>query len=308
MKGACVAAIAACVAGLGAAGSAHAAYLQLDNYANDYDVVYTAAAGETNDVTITHSLVDDAIQGKAQQLGIVESDSIPILPAFAPNPDPARKVLMSCVLQPGRALCRQTLKPVDPSLGSDWSDMTVVLADGNDQARVRTPGYQLIKAGPGNDFVIGGEGRTDIQPGPGADDVWGGAGRDSVAFHAPGVSQYADLAVSLDNIANDGAAGERDNVHGDVEDVYGALGNDVLTGNWRDNQLYADEGDDTITGGAGKDHLYGSGGDDTIDAVDGEADHVSCARGNDTVSVDAIDVIEPLEFSDYGCETVEVVG
>ena len=307
-KGAWVAAVAVCAVSLVAAGPAQASYLQLDNYANDYDVVYTAQPGETNDLTITHQLVDDAIQGKTQQLGIVENQSIQILPAFSPNVDVTRKVLMSCVLSPGRALCRQTLKPVDPTLGSDWSDMSVVLADGNDSVRVRSPGYQLIKAGPGSDSVIGGDGSTVIYPGPGADDVWGGGGRDSVGFFYPGVSPYADLTASLDNLPNDGVAGEEDNIHGDVEDVFGGYGNDVLAGNWRDNLLRADQGDDTITGGAGKDHLYGDGGDDTIYAVDGEADYVSCDRGNDTATVDAVDIIDPLEFSDYGCETVDVVG
>jgi hypothetical protein len=41
-------------------------------------------------------------------------------------------------------------------------------------------------------------------------------------------------------LANDGVAGEGDNVHGDIEDV--------IVGSWRDNRLWGHDGDDVLTG------------------------------------------------------------
>ena len=71
-----------------------------------------------------------------------------------------------------------------------------------------------------------------------------------------------NLNVSLDGVANDGAAGENDNV--DTENVTGATGNDILTGDANVNRLKGDLGNDTIDGGGGADTLNGDGDNDVL--------------------------------------------
>ena len=71
------------------------------------------------------------------------------------------------------------------------------------------------------------------------------------------------MNVSLDGIANDGAAGEGDNVATTVEQVLGGSGGDTLTGNGAANTLDGRGGGDTIRGGAGNDTLIGGTGADS---------------------------------------------
>ena len=68
----------------------------------------------------------------------------------------------------------------------------------------------------------------------------------------------APLRISLDGVANDGAAGEGDNVLDDVEVVHGGRRGDTLIGNARRNFLQGGPGSDTLVGGGGPDVLEGA--------------------------------------------------
>jgi hypothetical protein len=110
--------------------------------------------------------------------------------------------------------------------------------------------------------------------------------------------------VTLNDVADDGAAGEGDNVRSDIEAVAsatqagpnGAGGNDTLIGTAGTNDLNGGRGNDTIDGGLGNDLLSGGAGDDTINAQDGFADFVACGPGNDTANVDTLDVVSECEI------------
>ena len=106
------------------------------------------------------------------------------------------------------------------------------------------------------------------------------------------------VTVTLDDLADDGPQGGHDNVHTDVEDVYGAGGNDVLSGSAAANTLDGGGGDDTLTGWSGEDSLYGGPGNDLIYARDGEPDLADCGEGFDTAVVDERD-------RTAGCEIVD---
>jgi Ca2+-binding RTX toxin-like protein len=130
--------------------------------------------------------------------------------------------------------------------------------------------------------LSGGDGDDALTGGGAADSISGGAGIDSVA--------YATAAsVSLNDLADDGAPNERDNVRSDVEDVTVASG--TLVGSAAGNTLHVVGGGGTITGGDGSDTLEGSTGDDTINARDGFADRVFCDAGTDTVTADQLDQV-----------------
>ena len=105
--------------------------------------------------------------------------------------------------------------------------------------------------------------------------------------------------MSLDSVANDGSAGEGDNVGADVEDVFSSgTGPDTIAGRAASNTLQGSGGDDQIDGGAGNDTLSASAGNDTIRARDGFSDRVACDAGSADVAV--VDTLATV----VGCETV----
>jgi Ca2+-binding RTX toxin-like protein len=68
----------------------------------------------------------------------------------------------------------------------------------------------------------------------------------------------------------------------EINNVKGGSGNDIITGNNKDNQLWGCEGDDTISGGEGKDSLYGGSGNDALYGEQGN-DYLEGGNGNDTL-------------------------
>jgi Ca2+-binding RTX toxin-like protein len=106
-----------------------------------------------------------------------------------------------------------------------------------------------------------------------------GAGGDTVDYS----TRAAPLRVSPDGVAaNDGEAGEFDNVGGDVENIVGGFNNDSLGGNASNNNYNAGLGDDTLDGGAGNDTLIGGSGRDQIDGGPNN-DTLSGGPGDDTI-------------------------
>lgn len=161
-----------------------------------------------------------------------------------------------------------------------------------------------LTGGGGNDVLSGNASPNNIKGGLGNDTLWGGpagtcltdidnldgeAGNDTFAMTntadcgdnltGGAGTDIADyqlrtniLNISLDNGANDGESGEKDNVKSDIEVVLGGTAADVLTGSSANDELHGGPGADVISGGAGDDKLVGDAGNDTLN---GEA-------GNDT--------------------------
>ena len=115
----------------------------------------------------------------------------------------------------------------------------------------------ILDAGGGNNTVSGGPGNDIMTAGTGTDEFHGGPGFDSVSFetHNQGIN------ASPDGVADDGAAGEHDNVMPDVEGLFGSSKDDFLVGS---------PGRNTLNGGFGDDIVNGVGGNDTlVDTVKG---------------------------------------
>jgi Ca2+-binding RTX toxin-like protein len=169
-------------------------------------------------------------------------------------------------------------------------------------------GRDQIEGWSGNDMLSGGDGDDLFAEGGlfgiGADVISGGVGVDEASYLDPEFSNDAPVFVSLDGVANDGEAGEGDNVGVDVENVRGGtrgdtligsaganvltgdLGNDTIEGLAGDDSLYGGEGNDTITGGDGSDLMDGSFGDDTFYARDGVKDFLWGRKGFDSAQID----------------------
>ncbi|MBB4664750.1 calcium-binding protein [Conexibacter arvalis] len=171
-----------------------------------------------------------------------------------------------------------------------------------------TSGNDVIHGGPGDDQLTGRDGDDRIHgqdgndilngdfgsSGPGGDDhLDGGAGDDQfeqyVGFGYPASLKGNDtyiggpgndsfsyfhradpVTITLDGIADDGMAGEADNIHPDIETVGGSAGDDVIVGSPGDDILWGGDGDDRISGLGGNDRISGDDGDDVVDGGPGD--------------------------------------
>jgi Ca2+-binding RTX toxin-like protein len=161
------------------------------------------------------------------------------------------------------------------------TSIRVDAGDGNDVITLLPSTPATISDGPGDDLVTAGSGADVFTGGPGNDSYWGGAGNDQFGDGGPGdgadtynggagtdrvsyATRAGAVTASIDDVANDGGAGEGDNVKPDVENLTGGQGSDTLTGGPGANLLQGLAGDDTLNGGAGDDTFDGGSGADSI--------------------------------------------
>jgi Ca2+-binding RTX toxin-like protein len=197
------------------------------------------------------------------------------------------------------------LIPTAPAQAAEaCNGLTVTISGtaGND-AIIGTPGNDVISAGAGNDIVAAMGGDDTVCLGSGDDLLDGGAGADTMVADAapdgadtfvgnsaqPGgidIALYAarttPVNVTLDGTANDGAAGEGDNIATDVARVVGGSANDVIdaTAATAQTLLNGGPGNDTIKGNF---DLFGDAGDDTLTLVGQSSGTLIGGDGNDTV-------------------------
>jgi Ca2+-binding RTX toxin-like protein len=211
-------------------------------------------------------------------------------------------------------------------------DSFVTIEGGDDVLRGRG-GNDILGGNLGDDRLFGGSGNDILEYGSfgvrgddGTDEISGGDGVDTVLY---GFHGHVPVSVSLNGVADDGTAGEHDDVHSDVENIVGGDSHDVLEGDGVDNHLDGAHGNDSLFGGGGDDHLagrkdddklfgeqgndlliggefedllFGGPGDDHLDMRDGYADRAVCGAGDDVATVDAKDTVSA------SCETVNGVS
>jgi Ca2+-binding RTX toxin-like protein len=184
------------------------------------------------------------------------------------------------------------------------SRASILIGGGGDDVLVGSPGRDNIDGEDGDDILSGREGDDYLTGGGGADDLSGGGGTDEANYLAKAES----VRLSIGDGANDGAAGENDDIHADIEALAGGSGNDVLTGTAGANRLIAYGGQDVLRGGAGPDKLIGWDDGDELDAgpgpdrvragaldrpllEDGEVDVLNCRKHAPAIEADAADVL-----------------
>jgi hypothetical protein len=181
-----------------------------------------------------------------------------------------------------RCLAPSGNPPVDMGDCSTCSAL-IATGDGDDSVRVigtPAPGLRMRMTGGAGDDTLSGS--------VGADAIYGEAGADTASYEGRG----EPLAVTLDATADDGAAGEGDDVR--TEGVTGGAGDDVLIGDDAANELSAGAGGadrisglggpDTLVGGPGRDALDGGPGADRLLSFGnrpGVADALTCGAGED---------------------------
>lgn len=160
------------------------------------------------------------------------------------------------------------------------------------------PGDDVLVGGPAADTLLGGGGHDSLDGGAGPDRLRGGTGNDTVTY----ARRTAAVTAQADGRANDGEAGEGDDIHDDVEHLTGGIGDDrligagTLTGRHGDDVLIGTaaaqtidggDGDDVLTGHGGADTIVAGPGDDLIRPRDGNApDVIQGGPGRDTVTYD----------------------
>lgn len=195
-------------------------------------------------------------------------------------------------------------------------------------------GADVLTGRDGLDRLEGGSGSDIFTPSDGGDVFEGGDGIDFLFYFGAEA-----LEITLDGVADDGPAGQGDNVLADVETIHGSSADDTIVGSDASNQLFGNQGndaiaggggfdringgtgndglsggaggdrlhgdgdDDQLNGGSGEDELFGDDGDDELDAVDLEVDAIlDCGAGADSLLTDTAD---PLSI---GCEAIAVDG
>ncbi len=137
---------------------------------------------------------------------------------------------------------------------------------------------QMVAACDGVDRLRGDAGDDTLDGGAYGDAIAGGSGEDLVRY-----PRTSAVTVDPDGKADDGEAGEGDNVARDVEDIEGGAGADRLTGSAADNVLIGGSGADRLTGGSGGDELSGGAGPDTVSGGAG-GDDLSGGNGKDQLN------------------------
>ena len=177
------------------------------------------------------------------------------------------------------------------------------------RTRGSTVGFSLIVPGPGSDTVQESVAQTRVivisEPLPdGNDRFLGGAGLDEVEYE----SRAERVEASANGVADDGEAGEGDDIAPSVEVLRSGDGNDLLiasssvdaqlSGYGGNDELRGGPGDDVLFGGEGDDQLVGNAGDDVFPNGDQRfisvgggpselgADVFSGGAGSDTVDFD----------------------
>ena len=134
-------------------------------------------------------------------------------------------------------------------LGGPGNDQIFTRKDTRSVTLVGGGGKDVLLGGDGNDALQGGRDRDHLIGGEGNDSLDGGKDFDFASFGNPFISTLsvqADLATGI-------ATGWGTDTLSAIEGLFGAAGDDVLTGDEGRNILFGMLGDDTLTGGLGRD-------------------------------------------------------
>ena len=210
-----------------------------------HTIIVRAAPGEPNAITV-HTEADGVV---------IEDSGAPLTGACEPT-------------SPGRRICR-----------GQFDDIVLQLGDGNDDLNLRDLGGS-VDAGPGDDDIVVAGPPSQLLGGPGADLL------DTRLAPGSAVSyrdHTAGVTVRLNGLADDGSAGEGDNVLGSLGSVEGGSGDDLLESGADSASLAGGAGNDTLVGSPEGESLLGQDGDDDISGGDGN-DSLAGGAGKDLLS------------------------
>ncbi len=141
---------------------------------------------------------------------------------------------------PGNSPGTDTLLNIENVIGSGGND--VITGDGFDNNLFGGAGDDLLDGSFGFDYLDGGDGNDTA----------------TYAFYSGGIN--ANLQTGVVSFPGNGTLTD---TLVNIENVIGSNGNDVITGDGFDNNLFGGAGDDLLDGSFGFDYLDGGDGNDT---------------------------------------------
>jgi hypothetical protein len=294
-----VVSVVACVVGLTAPSVATAAIAQLDANPSAPRLTVTASGGETNRVLVVatpggYRVIDlgAALTSGSGCVAVSASEVFCGLTVSLSRVNPRIEVLagdLDDFVSVSAVGSRVAIE------GGDGEDELEVLGDCSFADEDFCP--SALRGGPGDDTLTAAATSADLDGGPGADTFR--AGRNTFA-RVDYSTRVNPIAVDPDGVADDGEAGEGDNVSPAVAFVLGGSGNDQITGiaafgrggndtlTAGPNRSFFDggPGDDVLIGGPRRDFLRGGPGDDEL-AGAGGGDSLSGNPGMDTIRGDS---------------------
>jgi hypothetical protein len=262
---------AACATAIPSTASAATVSVTPASTEGDQDaMVYTAAAGEANDVTVSHL--------DAKRIRVTDPGAVDAHTAVCTGPgDDLTYAIVETLDLDDTIRSQGNAPPVpDPALvalGGDGADKLFGGAVGDE-----------LDGGAGRDEIDGGDGADVLNDGdadtldPVADVLDGGPGKDLADYSGRRTAFRLDLRAAVT------VPGEGD-VLTEVEDVQGGSVIDRLLGDGAANDLFGGRGDDRLYGREGDDYLRGGVGADSAYCGSGE-DIAFASQKADFVSAD----------------------
>jgi Ca2+-binding RTX toxin-like protein len=302
------AAVTLALAALAGAPAAHAATVTYDDAGT---LIYTAAAGERNSVIVGKS--PDYVAGVVR-IGDDVAISYPAgscvqgdggwLHCAAPG---AVRLDLSDGDDAGTLSSDASLLNVVTIAGGAGADTLRGLAHGAGPTLDGGPGDDVLEGRDAAETLLGGEGNDKLTGQGGADRLFGGPGDDTLdgdryapaaadvldggpgadkveGWADPAAARNGSVTVTVDGVADDGRAGEGDDVR-DVELIESHVsGHFVFTDAADVVDVWAnlDEGPSTISTRGGDDRVIGGNAAETIDAGAGD-DRVEGGFGDDAI-------------------------
>ena len=270
----------------------------IDTGTGGFDVVESAAGNDA--VTTSANAVIDLGEGDDTFTASRAGLALHVLPhsgndTLTALPGPGDRLIDFSSLGSG-VTANMLLGTATGADGNDtFSGFTGLVGTGQGDQLTGDHERNLLVGGGGVDAIVanGGDDIVIAAPGvDGADDISGGPGLDSVTYG----ERTLPTIVRIDNVANDGASGEGDNVRTDVEKVYTGSGADFILTDANAVEVGTNAGTDTIQA-PGLTAVHGGDGTDTLDLYAAPSRRVvNLATGSlgDGVSSRAVTGIESL--------------
>ncbi len=167
--------------------------------------------------------------------------------------------------------------------GNDGND-TLAGLDGTDFL-YGGEGNDVANGGNDNDELSGENGNDTLNGDDGNDTIYGGAGNDVIdggAGTGDWVIYNTSSALVVVNLQTGTATGEGTDTLTNIENIFGSLYNDTLTGDGGDNYILGYAGNDTLEGGTGNDTVDGGAGNDIFIGGTGN-DTITGGTNNDII-------------------------
>lgn len=157
-------------------------------------------------------------------------------------------------MRTGSTLHADTFISIEGIEGTDVGSDTLI-GNGADNILIGRSGADILRGQGGDDLLMDWSGGNELRGGSGIDTVsYKGSATDVVVDLSDGSNSLADTLIEIENLTGSIAGND---------DLFGDIGENVLSGLAGDDHLKGRAGDDVLIGGAGADILSGGSHTDT---------------------------------------------